>query len=307
MNWLIITGKKDKRHTDALTSFFDTKKVNYTILKADTRKFTACHESSFKNFKELHGKIDEATHCICLDTSDIPLSPLFMYAAGLFAGKKIPVFLVPGAGNIPDFIVGETGTLVSDVDDLLETLKKDFPIYVKLEVQEKVRKKLFKLGIPLTPDSFSNYIARGDENTASLFPKAGMDVSIRDSAGTPMLCIAVRCNKPALVNWLIEQGADIDAASEDRGYTALMDAVWKNNYEVAETLVKAGARLDTVAKDGQPLMVLAAGISNIKICRLLFENGGDVCMKDRMGLSALDYARVFKNQIPMDLFSSGRP
>lgn len=306
MNWLIITGKKDKRHTEKLTAFFDSKKVNYTVLKADTQKFASSHQGS-EELQSFYEDIKKTTHCICFGTDDIPLSPLFMYAAGLFTGKKIPVFLVPGAGNIPDFMAGELGSVFADADALLETLKKDFPMYVKLEVQEKVRKKLFKLGIPLTPDSFSNYIARGDEDTASLFPKAGMDVSIRDSAGTPMLCIAVRCKKLPLVKWLIDQGADINAVSEDRGYTALMDAVWKDNYEIAETLVKAGACMDTVAKDGQPLMVLAAGISNMKICRLLFENGADVSVKDRMGLSALDYANVFKKQPLIDLFSSGRP
>ena len=305
MNWLIITGKKDKRHTEKLTAFFDSKKVHYTVLKADAQKFMCAHES-FKYLQTFYNDIQKTTHCICFGTDDIPLSPLFMYAAGLFTGKKIPVFLVPGSGKLPDFMAGDLGNVFADAEVLLETLKKDFPMYVKLEVQEKVRKKLFKLGIPLTPDSFSNYIARGDKDTSALFPKAGMDVSIRDSAGTPMLCIAVRCKKLPLVRWLIEQGADINAASEDRGYTALMDAVWINNYEIAEALVKAGACMNTVAKDGQPLMVIAAGICNMKICRLLFENGADVSVKDRMGLSALDYANVFKKQPLIDLFSSGR-
>ncbi|MGI5172182.1 ankyrin repeat domain-containing protein [Treponema sp. OMZ 840] len=305
MDWLLFTGKKTKKHIDALSSFFDDKKVHYTVIKADSEKFLCANQSENTCFEYI-SRINKATHCICLGADTIPVSPLFMYAVGLFSGKQLAVFSVPSVQMLPSCIGSSFGQSFYDVDALLASLKKDFPLYVKQEVQDSVKKKLFHLGIPLTPDSFSNYIARGDLDTSKLFLKAGMDVNIRDSAGTPMLSIAARSNKEPLVSWLIKKGADINAASEDRGYTPLMDAVWKNNYEIADILVKAGAQINTVAKDGQPLMVIATGICNIKICKLLYANGGDVFLKDRMGLSALDYARVFKKQILIDLFESSR-
>ena len=51
-------------------------------------------------------------------------------------------------------------------------------------------------------------------------------------------------------------------------------------------------------------MVIAAGICNIKICKLLFENGGDIDLKDRMGMSARDYAKLFRKQVLIDLFEA---
>lgn len=306
MNWLIFTGKEDKKETEALAAFLKSKKIPYSIIEANAEYFSHAHKANKDDTKKLYAQLYKTTHCICTGMDDISPSPLFLYVAGLFSGKQLPVFLVPSKGNLPERIADSLGKTFADVPALLKSLKKNFPEYIKQEVQNSIKKKLFNLGVPLTPDSFSNYIARGDLDISKLFVKAGMDASICDSAGTPMLCIATRSNKLPLVSWLIKIGANINAASEDRGYTALMDAVWKNNYEIADLLVKAGADINTIAKDGQPLMVIAAGICNIKICKLLFENGGDIDLKDRMGMSALDYAKLFKKQVLIDLFEAKR-
>ena len=304
MNWLLFTGKEDAGETGSLVAFLKSKKVPYGIIRADSEDFLHAHEAGTNDAKKLYAQLHKTTHCICTGMDDIPPSPLFLYAAGLFSGKQLPVFLVPSKGTLPDRIAVSFGKTFADVPALLKSLRKNFPEYIKQEVQNSIKKKLFNLGVPLTPDSFSNYIARGDLDISKLFVKAGMDASICDSAGTPMLCIATRSNKLPLVSWLVKIGADINAASEDRGYTALMDAVWKNNYEIAELLVNAGADINTVAKDGQPLMVIATGICNIKICKLLFKNGGDITVKNRMGMSAFDYAKLFKKQVLIDLFKA---
>ena len=51
-----------------------------------------------------------------------------------------------------------------------------------------------------------------------------------------MLNIAARNDKVELIHWLIDKGADINAVSEDRGYTAIMDAVWRGDKEITELL-----------------------------------------------------------------------
>lgn len=129
---------------------------------------------------------------------------------------------------------------------------------------------------------------------------------MRDSAGTPMLCIAARSGRLAMIKWLMERGADINIVSKDRGYTPLMDAVWKNDYNMAEFLVTAGADMNVIGKDGQPLMVLAVGISNLKICKLLLKSGADISLTDHMGMSALGYAKLFKKQAIVDLFDAAK-
>ena len=109
-----------------------------------------------------------------------------------------------------------------------------------------------------------------------------------------MLNIAARSDSMDRLKWLLENGADINAIATDRGYTAVMDAVWRRNFEMTAYLIEKGAKLDTVSSDGQPVMVLAVGIGDEKIVKLLLESGADPELKDTMDMSARQYAMLFK-------------
>ena len=306
MNWLVFAGKTDKKQADQIASFFKSKKVNCTVIKADGEVFKCEPDYNEQSVKDVHELLNETTHCVCVGMNGIALSPLFMYAVGLLSGKNIPVFLTPSGGALPPYISDMFGKTFADTATLLKALENDFPLFFKLEAQAAAKKKLYEAGIPLTPDSFSEYIGRGDCDVCELFAEAGMDSNVRDSAGTPMLCIAARSGRLAMIKWLMERGADINIVSKDRGYTPLMDAVWKNDYNMAEFLVTAGADMNVIGKDGQPLMVLAVGISNLKICKLLLKSGADISLTDHMGMSALGYAKLFKKQAIVDLFDAAK-
>jgi ankyrin repeat protein len=127
-----------------------------------------------------------------------------------------------------------------------------------------------------------------------LFLEAGMDVNSRDAAGTPMICIAARSGRKSMIEWLLAEGADINAVSKDRGYSAVMDAVWKSSPDIVKFLIEKGANLNFISNDGQTALIVATGASNPRICELLVKNGADPTYKDRMGMSSLDYARLFK-------------
>jgi ankyrin repeat protein len=148
----------------------------------------------------------------------------------------------------------------------------------------------------LTPDFFAFHIAANHERLCKLFVEAGLDVNYRDAAGTPMLSMAARNNRKELLEWLLATGADIDAVSKDRGYSAVMDAVWKSNTAIVKILVEKKANLNFISRDGQSVLVLAVGTGNEEICRLLVENGADPSIKDSMGMSAVEYARLFKKE-----------
>ena len=74
-----------------------------------------------------------------------------------------------------------------------------------------------------------------------------MSVNVRDAAGTPMLCIAARSGRKDMIEWLVDRGAEIDAISQDRGYSAVMDAVWKSSLDIVDKLIKLGANLNFVS------------------------------------------------------------
>jgi ankyrin repeat protein len=190
----------------------------------------------------------------------------------------------------------------TDLENLENLLNQNLPAYVAHEEKNKAMKVLFEKGIPFTPDCFSFQIAKNDFEICELFFKAGMDINERDSAGTPFLCAAARNGKKDMVQWLLEKGADIDAISRDRGYSAVMDAVWKSNKEIVELLVNKGANLNFVSRDGQTALILATGSGNFDICRILAENGADPTIKDRMGMSSIDYATLFKKEDILNLY-----
>ena len=63
----------------------------------------------------------------------------------------------------------------------------------------------------------------------------------RDSAGTPLLVLAVKQGNPAMVEMLIRSGADVDTKDQE-GQTPLAVALERKNNDVAELLGKAGAK-----------------------------------------------------------------
>ena len=86
---------------------------------------------------------------------------------------------------------------------------------------------------------------------------AGADVHAQDKAGYSVLMVSAISHHPAIIQTLVEQGARIDQQDPGFGYSALMLA----------------------AKEGQ--------LENV---RLLLEAGADLALRDRSGMTALDWA-----------------
>jgi ankyrin repeat protein len=65
----------------------------------------------------------------------------------------------------------------------------------------------------------------------------GVDINARDGQGRTLLAVT---QNPALARWLIEHGADVNAASE-HGRTPLMEAARRGDKEIVQLLLKAKA------------------------------------------------------------------
>ena len=158
------------------------------------------------------------------------------------------------------------------------------------------KQKLLDRGIPYTSDCFGTYIAKNKPDVVHEFLAAGMSINARDDLGTPMLNIACRNDNFEFVQMILDLGAELDAVSEDRGYTAVMDAVWRGNEKITKFLISKGANLNTINKEGQNNLILAVGANRESLVKLLAENGADPDVKDMMGMSAYNYAVLFKKQ-----------
>ena len=216
------------------------------------------------------------------------------YISGIINTNKIQLltnidFLIPDYAENKKLLVKMGGK-----DEVFSYITKKYKSLVKQDNVNSAKKALFNKGIPFTPDCFASSIAKNKVEICKLFISAGIDINSRDDLGTPMLNVAVRNDNIELTKMLLEYGADINAVSNDRGYTAVMDAVWKGNKDITKLLIEQGAELNTISKEGQSNLVLAVGANNIAICKMLAENGADPDIKDQMGMSAYNYASLFK-------------
>lgn len=280
MNWLVISDDNVK-----------TQKIKETLEKCFSGSNISCFKTSSKN--EMLKVLPETTHAIILEdlSKDVGLS----LAAGFLAGMNCSIYTT--FSEIYEEIFGDGYFISFDDFEKLHSFieeKKDDIVAEQREID--AYEYLYDNGFPFDSDNFARYIEKWKKKVCQSYVDAGMSVNSVDSDGTPMLNIAARSDNLAAVKWLLSNGADLNAISKDRGYSAVMDAVWRGNEEITSFLVKKGAELNTISKEGQTMLVLAVGADKTEIVRILAENGADPDIQDAMGMSAYGYAQLFKKE-----------
>ena len=291
MNWLIITD-----NDDFLNDITQTLKSNEKHCKINSSDFSS------ENLKQIKTKVKLSDLSACVIFSDAKKDfsqeeqNLLSLYTGIFINEEIYIFTNVDFINSHAEMFKNSIKHVKDSDALFSFLNKKQDSLVTDDLRRKAKKKLISKGIPFTPDCFALYIEKNKPEIFNLFISAGIDVNSRDETGTPMLNIAIRNDNEDFAFELLNLGAEINAVSVDRGYTALMDAVWRGNETLTEFLVNKGAELNTINKEGQNNLVLAVGADRDKICKILVEHGADPDVKDMMGMSAYGYATLFRKQ-----------
>ena len=282
MNWLIIAK--------------DESLSNLKTIISSKYKGSVIYECNFdpEQIEKLYEVLPIITNCI-IDTNSIASNKSLNFIVGYMCGQGISLYTT--ANDLPEEILNfEDIQTFTDIDALQKYVKsKAKQIKDDLLAVESYN-YLFENGIPFDADNFAHQIEKGKFEICQYYLNAGMDVNVRDRDGTPMLNIAARSDNLDFVKWLIKNGADIKAVSVDRGYTAVMDAVWRGNKEITQYLIQQGSDLNTISKEGQTMLVLAVGADKKDIVQMLVQNGADPDIKDGMGMSAYDYAQLFKKQ-----------
>ncbi len=152
-------------------------------------------------------------------------------------------------------------------------------------------------------------VRAGNIDAAKLLLKAGAKVDPRDKLGeqTPLMWAVAR-RHPAMVEFLLAHGADVNARSAIRdyqrvataesraksldrgGFTPLLYAARENCRECADILIKHGADVNLPDPSRVVPLVIAMINGNYDIARRLIEAGADVNQWDIYGQSPLHVA-----------------
>ena len=130
----------------------------------------------------------------------------------------------------------------------------------------------------------------GNRETVRLLLEGGADPNATCSYGS-VLTAAWSSGDLAIVEDVIDKGADVNAKNISGGRTPLMFVVTQPTTSLAELLVQNGARLDEADKFGKTALMHAAEYGGPDVVRFLLANGANINAKDNDGKTALMYAQ----------------
>jgi hypothetical protein len=244
-----------------------------------------------------------ATHLL---TFGEPLQPWFPFVAGIACGKGCPLVLYGASlahkpGYMPNIVV------CKDEAALTQYLNEEAAVLAERETTDKARNTLLGMGIPVTLDSFVQYVREGDIDTARLFLDTGFSVDEKDKNGVPLLCVAARADMRDMVRFLIAKKSDVNQKSGDRGNTALVDAALGKHTDIVKDLIDGGADINAKSKDGQSALIISVGLADVETTRLLLNAGANADEPDLLGATARKYATLFHRSEMLALFERYTP
>jgi ankyrin repeat protein len=119
------------------------------------------------------------------------------------------------------------------------------------------------------------FVASGDKVSALLLLDHGVDPNLDLVGGSRLLHMAARGGNAGLVQYLLENGAEVDIREgyEDHGNTALYRAVEEQQEETVQILLEHQADPNLAVENSWTCVLLAANIGNYAILQLLLRHG----------------------------------
>lgn len=133
--------------------------------------------------------------------------------------------------------------------------------------------------------------------------KSGGDLSETNESGESVLACALRaqCSHETIM-LLIQSGADIFDFDHE-GVSIFDMAITYDNIEMVQYLIEQGKDVNkTTRRSGFTALMGAACYGRVEIAKILLENRADQYVKDLKGFSAMDFARKMNKKSILALF-----
>jgi ankyrin repeat protein len=105
-----------------------------------------------------------------------------------------------------------------------------------------------------------------------------------------MLRLAAIHDRKEIATLLLDNEAEIDARSEERGWTPLMFAAYDNNADMVRLLLDRGADVNARNIYGWSILTVTARVGHLEIVQELIDRGAELNIKNEDGMTALMWA-----------------
>ncbi len=145
------------------------------------------------------------------------------------------------------------------------------------------------------PVSFGEAVALGDgERVKSMLAQDRSLLHSRSADGFPAAGLAIFFRHPELARWLIEEGADVNAAAENAQRVApLHAAAAVCDHDTTRLLLERGANPNAKQQMDYTPLHGAASRGDVEIAKLLLAHGAERNAKASDGMTPSDVARKY--------------
>ena len=144
----------------------------------------------------------------------------------------------------------------------------------------------------------------GNRDAVKALLKQAADVNAAQGDGMTALHWAAMKNDADLVQTLLYAGANAKATTRIGAYTPLLLAAKSGNADVIDPLVKAGADVNAATSNGTTALMFAAASGNVAAVQSLLDRGADVNAKESVrGLTPAMFAAASNRAAVIDLLA----
>lgn len=254
---------------------------------------------------QLCSRFDHATHFVLIVDSDAARSRWLPFSLGIAFGRSMPVyFFLKSEHAVPRYAQHIVG--FERVADLTAVFTSERKTFEAAEIVSSARKALRESGVLVTDESYAQCAVDGDINAVKNFLRAGFSPDTKDDRDVPIISLAIQNRHTSIVELLLAHGADVNASSDARKNTPLIEAAARCEVSIMARLLAEGARLDDRNNTGQTALMVAVGEGCTEAVELLLTHGADVTVVDQLGMTAMKYAALFRHERIREALESHR-